>query len=85
MCSSRQDRIVDLPGALPIFSACQTYRCYSSAKCPGSWQPFGACRFVYNQQLSAEKPGDLPAAAKPLAPIEFAIPLQEFDLDFEQV
>jgi hypothetical protein len=42
-------------------------------------------KYVYGQQLSSEKPEDLPSGTTPLQPIAFAVPAAEYSLEFEQV
>jgi hypothetical protein len=42
-------------------------------------------KYVYGQQISTEKPGDLPEGSRPLAPIEFGLPVVDYALQFEKV
>jgi hypothetical protein len=42
-------------------------------------------KYVYGQQISAEKIGDLTEGQRPLAPIEFALPIVDYALQFERV
>jgi hypothetical protein len=42
-------------------------------------------KYVYGQQISSEKPEDLPEGSRPLAPIEFGLPVVDYALQFERV
>ena len=42
-------------------------------------------KYVFSQHLSEERPPPLPAGARPMQPIEFALPVVQYDLEFEKV